>query len=233
MANSTKQQIKKTIQKIQGKEFIHFLHIGKTGGTAIKHVLRDYQTHYNFIIYLHKHNFILRDIPKNEKFIFFVRDPVDRFISGFYSRLRQGQPKYFSPWSDGESRAFFHFKTPNELALALYSNHANIKVKAQNAMTNIQHIRDSFWNWFEDSEKFLNRAPDVFFWGSQENLNQDFELLKEKLNLPKDIGLPKENINAHKNPTDLDKFLESKAISNLKSWYKKDYEFIDICKKYL
>ncbi len=73
----------KNIQKI------HFIHIGKTGGTAVKYALQDYNATVlgcRYEIILHNHNFKLKDIPIGEKFFFFVREPIDRFISGFYSR---------------------------------------------------------------------------------------------------------------------------------------------------
>ncbi len=46
--------------------------------------------------------YILRNITEGEGIIFFLRDPTSRFVSGFYSRQRQGQPRYYSPWSSDE-----------------------------------------------------------------------------------------------------------------------------------
>ena len=49
------------------------------------------------------------------KAVFALRDPLTRFISGFYSGLRKGAPRYDIGWSKGEKRAFSWFSTPQEL----------------------------------------------------------------------------------------------------------------------
>ena len=92
-------------------QVIHFLHIGKSGGTAIKHALNDakhVESGLSFV--LHPHSTRLSDIPVGDKVLFTLRDPLSRFCSGFYSRLRKGQPRYNFEWSEGESRAFSKFK---------------------------------------------------------------------------------------------------------------------------
>ena len=89
----------RVIHKLQGQQVVHFLHIGKTGGTAVKYALKRNLVNKEYMIYLHGHEFKLRDVQKGAKAFFFLRDPVDRFVSGFYSRRRQGQPRIFSPWS--------------------------------------------------------------------------------------------------------------------------------------
>ncbi len=71
---------------------IHFLHIGKTGGTAVKYALSSYSKNEKYEIILHGHETKLKDIPNGEKFFFFLRNPITRFTSGFYSRKRQGRP---------------------------------------------------------------------------------------------------------------------------------------------
>lgn len=76
------------IQRIQGKKPVHLLHIGKTGGSAVKHTLKQYPPNNRYAVHLHKHGVKLSDIPKGNMVIFVVRDPVSRFISGFYSRHR-------------------------------------------------------------------------------------------------------------------------------------------------
>ena len=104
---------------------VHFLHIGKTGGTAFKYAVatarRQNSRHGGFTLHLHPHSVKLRDIPNGDQFLFFIRDPVSKFVSGFVSRQRQGQPRHFVPWRPNEKEAFGRFSTPNQLALALNS----------------------------------------------------------------------------------------------------------------
>jgi len=72
---------------------VHFLHIGKTGGTAIKHAIGSAQASISgdgaglpCVVHLHRHAVRLRDVPAGERFFFFVRDPLEltmKVVAGF------------------------------------------------------------------------------------------------------------------------------------------------------
>jgi len=218
------------IYRLQGKQFVHMLHIGKTGGTALKHALRKQPVTHRYVVFLHPHRIRLRDIPEHELVFFFLRDPVSRFISGFYSRQRRGRPRIFSPWTTEETDAFRFFHTPNELALGLSAGARGTKDAAEKAMRSIQHVRDSFWYWFENEDYFLGRRPGILFIGRQENLGEDFELLKTKLGLYSRLSLPSDDLSAHRNPPKLDTRLDEEAVRNLKEWYQADYRFLELCR---
>jgi hypothetical protein len=211
---------------------VHFLHIGKTGGTAINHALAPYRETARYVIKRHGHNKTLRDIPDGERVMFFLRDPLTRFTSGFNSRLRQGEPRAHNPWSAAEEEAFSRFDTPNSLATALSSDDDELRQRARTAMQSIEHVRDSFWKWFESEEYFLSRLEDIFFIGFQENLSQDFETVKLKLGLPQSLTLPDDDVLAHRNPSHLDKTLDDRALENLKRWYAEDIKVYAQCKLY-
>ena len=209
---------------------VHFLHVGKTGGTAFKHAVaaakdRDAPV----VIHLHPHRFGLRDVPEGERFMFFVRDPVTRFVSGFYSRQREGRPRYAARWSPDERAAFERFATPDELAAALSSTDPEKARFAQFAMRNIRHVRDGYWKWFESEEYFRSRAEDLFFIGFQESLSADFEILKSRLGLPSRLKLPDDDVDAHVSPRSLDRTLRAAALENLRRWYEEDIRFVDLC----
>lgn len=209
---------------------IHFLHIRKAGGTAFKYALKDNLVTEKYIIHLHEHKYCLAEIPEEDLFIFFIRDPISRFISGFYSRQRQGQPRYYFPWSPQEARAFKQFKTPNQLALSLSSSDSNLRQAAVSAMANIRHINTSYYYWFDSKEYFLSRLNSLIFIGFQEHLASDFNILKEKLALSKNIKLPQDNIKAHRNIYPANSDLSFEAKRNLKMWYIRDYDFLRLCK---
>ena len=220
------------LAKVQSKTIVHFIHIGKTGGTAIKHALgrdKPFITK-QFIIFCHPHTFLLKDVLKGEKFFFVVRDPVERFVSGFYSRQRKGMPRAYHEWNAGEKTAFEIFNSPNELALALSSPDETLRKQAMQAMLSIGHVNTSFWDWFKDEGLFKSRIDDLTFIGKQASLDQDFEKLKALLGIPKHIKLPKDDVKAHKNPTSLDKSLNDAAKANLKKWYERDFEFLELLK---
>jgi hypothetical protein len=224
-----KQFASRVIERLQPKQRVHFLHIGKTGGTAVRHALREHPSTRRFIILLHPHEVKLQDIPIGDGVIFFVRDPITRFVSAFYSRQRQGQPRYLSPWSPAEKDAFDYFKTPNQLAVALSSADAAERARAEKAMRDISVVKDSYWTWFESEQYFASRAADIFFVGFQERLNEDFEAVKSQLGLPADMKLPADDVQAHRNPVHLDRKLDDRAVSNLNEWYKDDFRFIRLC----
>ena len=100
----------------------------RAGGTAIKHAMGSAQASISgdgarlpYVVHLHRHAVGLRDVPAGERFFFFVRDPVGRFVSGFYSRQRKGRPRYSGQWSEREREAYRRFGTPDQLASALSS----------------------------------------------------------------------------------------------------------------
>ena len=224
-----KQTGMRVLHEMQGKRFLHFLHIGKTGGTAVKYALTQHPIDSRYAIYLHRHEFRLKDVPIGEQVFFFVRDPISRFVSSFYSRQRQGQPRYFSAWKENERSSFEEFTTPNQLALALSSNDAEKKSRARSAMKTIRHVRDSYWKWFDCEEYFRSRLSDVFFVGRQEGLAEDFEILKARLGLPEHLKLPGDDVNAHRTDKQVDKSLDEEAVANLRDWYEDDFRFVALC----
>jgi hypothetical protein len=208
------------------KQKIHFLHIGKTGGSAIKSVLKDFMETPKYSLKIHGHNISLKDIPKGDSIVFFLRDPVSRFISGFYSRQRKGQPRYNSEWTHQEKEVFEHFSTPNEIAVSL----ANKQALAIMAMKNVKHFQ-RYDNWYIDFDYFGSRLDDILFVGFQEELDADFIKLKNILEIPQDINLPTDDVGAHKSSNNIDKSINESGISALEEWYLEDIKFISVCKE--
>jgi len=219
------------LAQLQGRHAVHLLHIGKTGGTAIKKALEPHRKTKEFEIFLHGHETTLAQLPKGDRVVFFLRDPVSRFVSGFFSRQRQGRPRYDVPWSADERASFERYKTPNQLARALASPDAAERRQAQRAMRSIRHVRDSFWRWFGDESLFRSRAAELLFVGFQERLADDFSTLRALLGVPERATLPEDEVGAHRNPAGLNRSLDDDAVAALKSWYAADYEFLELCRK--
>ena len=217
--------------KILPKPVAHFLHLSKTGGTAIKHALRPYLDTGRYIIKLHPHKVTLADVPVGEKFFFFLRDPESRFVSGFYSRQRQGRPRIHVPWTVGEEKAFSRFATANELAKALSSEDLERRGHAVEAMQAIAHARRSFDLWFGSDDYFQQRSGDILFIGFQEQLSEDFEILKRLLSLPAQVALPEDDVAAHRNPPTADRHFDHEARSNMAVWYAQDRRFVEQCRE--
>jgi hypothetical protein len=61
---------KRVIPKMQAKQSVHFLHIGQTGGSAVKYVIRNQHAAAGsrYVICLHPHGVRLRDVPEGERY---------------------------------------------------------------------------------------------------------------------------------------------------------------------
>jgi hypothetical protein len=135
------------------------LHIGKTGGSSIKYALRQSAEKHplsapnilavsrQFTVVLHPHRISFSDIPRGEPVVFVLRDSVSRFVSGFYSRLREAKPRKFVPWSEDERVAFEYFKTPNDLAVGLSADDNAERSRAESAMLAIGHVNTTYRKW--------------------------------------------------------------------------------------
>jgi hypothetical protein len=213
---------------------VHFLHVAKTGGTAIKAALAPSKllkrvstpTH---TLYLRDHEIRLSDIPEGQSVIFGVRDPARRFVSGFYSRLRGGRKG--RNIDDPRERAVFEqFKTPRDLARDLYSEDAARREAAQNAVNAILHTRVKLADWLGSPAELERRRNDILFVYQQEGLDQDFATLSRILSLSQ-AALPTDDVAAHRLKGDWDTSLDDLARENLRKWYASDYEIIAACKR--
>jgi hypothetical protein len=212
------------------REPLHVLHIGKTGGTALNHVLVQHADVSRYRPGFGGHVLTVADVPVGERFMFFIRDPLSRFVSAFNSRLREGRPRYHYPWRDEEKVAFSIFKTPNDLATALSAQDSSLRKKAEAAMHGIGHLNTGYSFWLRDKSSLHARLSDLFFIGFQERLDDDFETLKQRLGLPVEAELPRGD-QAHQAPAGLDTQLGETARANLERWYAEDIGFVQLCRE--
>ena len=208
---------------------LHFLHIGKTGGTAIKHALKPVAEAGRVV--LHGHGVRLHDVALGEQVFFFLRDPLSRFVSAFYSRQREGRPRYVVPWTPDEEAAFGRFRTANELANGLSSTSTAERRKAERAMLNIAHLNNRYWDWLSGPDYLRSRSADIYFVGMQEHLGDDFAIVRARLGLPESVRLPDDDVDAHRNPTSIDRTLDEQAVRSLSAWYAEDFVAISECRR--
>jgi hypothetical protein len=217
--------------RARGRRIVHVLHIGKTGGTAIRHALEPYRTTPGCHLVFHHHDKTLMNVPRGDLIVLFLREPLSRFVSGFYSRQRQGQPRFFKRWTDGEAVAFTRFATPNDLALGLSAEDAGRRAHAEEAMRSIEHVRDGLRVWLGSESTLRSRLPDILFIGFQETLATDFERLVSRLGLKASVRLPDDDVAAHRNPRDRDRTLAPAAVENLRRWYAADLSLYELCRE--
>lgn len=218
---------------------VHFLHIRKAGGTAITHALRQAakrsggtaRTPYGEVVN-HPHSFRLVDVEPGDFAVLSVRDPVSRYVSGFYSRLRKGAPRYNREWSDRERKAFGWFETPQALAEALASKRGRQRERAEFAMNSIRHLRRHLVWWTGEPEEFRTRLPQVLYIARQETLGDDWQNLKVLLELPPSLELPSDPVVAHRSTGPEDRTLTPKMAAAVRDWYAQDYRLLEVCEEY-
>lgn len=215
--------------RLKGGKIVNFIHVGKTGGSAIKYALRNHLVTDQYKIHLRGHTCKLRDIPQGDSVFFFLREPISRFISSFYYKKNQKR-RWKHPRFLEEKLALETFHSANDLAMALSAEDPDIKQAAVTAMESIEHVNTFYADWFDTKEYLLSRMSDILYIGFQETLEQDFENLKQILGLPKKLELPKDISKANKTLKD-DTDLSEEARQNLISWYASDYEFYQLCQE--
>jgi hypothetical protein len=222
-------QVRRARRRSTRKPKVHMIHIGKTGGTALKETLRPAAHVGPNEICFHRHVTHLDGIPPGEKVFFVVRDPIERYVSGFNSRLRCGRPTHNSPWTNAERAAFEEFASPDSLGRALSSDDVEVRARAFTAMTAIRHVRDSYWDWFRNREYFESRADDLLMIVWCPDLTPAFPQLRDALGLPDTVELLTDELQAHRAPAKLERQLSDLAFENLERWHGREFAAVDLC----
>ncbi len=211
------------------KRRAHFLHIGKSGGTAVNAALEPVRSSGRYEIVLDGHDVNLRQIPAGDRFCFVVRDPLERFVSAFNDRQRWSHPRYHQPWTLEEERAYGWFTTADSLGRGLSSADDGLRAAAFEAMATIYHVRHSYWHWFCDPGYFQSRLDDLLYVMWLPNLPASFARLCRLLEVRAE--LPVDDVGAHRDPGHMPRHLSAVASENLRLWFRRDFEFIDMCSR--
>ena len=230
---------------------IAFIHIGKTGGTTIYHLL-----HNLFYNNIDKHEYVAYHLEKNyendEYYIIWIRNPIGRFVSAFNQsyygihtniktidsfdiehclipnkmKKSMNQPYIFSREYDLLMR---EFQSANELAESLTSVDETKREKAIRLMNREEeHIFKNI-GWYLNNGDFLkNKKDKILFVGKTETMKEDIIQLSDilgkciKKNVNFDSNIKlRENIYIDKSM----KYLSPLAIQNIINWYKNtDYK---------
>ena len=184
------------------------IHVGKAAGTTLgtwyDEVERGNQKH---VTWHGSHSHRLGDID-DACYVFAVRDPISRWVSGFWSNARLGCPEHADRMIKKfrrnrkmgvmtkveKSKAFFVFQTPNDLAEAL--SHPVRGKFARKAIQSIPHTRHNFEYYLPNLKAMVaaKRVPLVL---SVTSLKEDIEKLEDLTGLSSGIDLSKRS---HTNP---------------------------------
>ncbi len=139
-----------------------FLHIPKSGGTSVdtlgkKLVRMGYAFPVSF-----GHSWKVEEICKvypKIKIAMILRDPLERAISGFHSRLRQGRPTYNIIWTPAEATAMAILPSSKHLLNAMLSEDDFSISAVAYAFKNISHLYWNYCHYFNNPEYVRKNRP--------------------------------------------------------------------------
>jgi hypothetical protein len=154
MKASIKQWVKEALHYYRLKPKLPFgepshgyLHIGKAGGSSTTDMFLALNAAGEKTPMMFGHDWRCQDILRRHpdmKLAFVIRDPLERIISGFNSRLRQGRPRNNSPWTDSEAAAFSLFRSSDSFIQSCLSDQP-FDISAVNyALGAISHLRRGY-----------------------------------------------------------------------------------------
>ena len=159
-----------------------FLHIPKTGGSSFfdfisanKKIFEKVPTP---LFHTWTAQLALEYLPKS-KLIFFIRDPLERVVSGYQSRSRMGLPKYHVPWRPEEATAFALFPTVYDFINGLKSRDERDIAATKFAMDNIMAIRWNYKHYFNSVES-IDKMQGSFMVYRLDNCDEAISDLLEK-----------------------------------------------------
>ena len=223
------------VTRLKGGRVLHILHIGKTGGNAIRNGLgiRSKARPAGFpngLVIQHPHDTTLPMCPVGDSVAFVVRDPIHRFVSGFWFRFRKGR-EGLDPWSEGEAQAFAQFTSPDALGRALSDPDPDVRSAAEKAMVTIGHVRKTLTRYLVSPEYLRSRQADILDIGFMERLPEHFETLSKALGARDVPGLPNDKHFANRTPDSYPKELSEDATANLRYWYAEDLRIYAACRE--
>lgn len=191
---------------------VRFLHIFKTGGTAIRAAFMGVE---GFLVC--PHGTTLAQCPPGEPVLFCLRDPVERAVSGFYSRKRQGAPAYWYPWSLTERQVFDRYQSIEALCAEGVDRTARV-------LGRLRPTASRYWHWLGSPELLRERTDDIARVLWLPTLAHDLAVACSALGLPA-VTLPApDKPAAHAAPAKHRAPLSQEARAVLTKVYEDDYD---------
>lgn len=207
-----------------GYKIVHFIHVRKAGGTAIRNMLATFKSKEKVKFYTYGHQASLLNLPKKDEVFFVLRHPFERFVSGFNDRLNCGQPARNIPWYGIEPDVFENFKTANELAEALSSPNLAESKLATRAFTEMANVKSRYSDWGISEVAFKAQTQRFKVIGFQGNLNAMLAALKTEYGLDSAARLPTKGNQSNISNRNDDKELSALAKENLAKILNEDLD---------
>ena len=170
--------VRKAIRRQKAKgltDSIVFLHVPKTSGTSFLKFSTKAATHGYPMPLRIKHHCkfsLLTSVLPNAKVALIARDPIERYVSAFNSRLRGGRPQRNNSWNDKNAIAFSLFNDPIDWIEGLVSEDDWTISAARYVRTNVSLIRYDYKFYFGSVEAVQQNASRLLV-GTMKD-NEDF-----------------------------------------------------------
>jgi len=210
-----------TGQPVTGQ--VAFLHVPKTGGTAVKAAIEGVawgDTPPAVEVFGHSWN--LGRLAGHRVF-FVVRDPVDRAVSAYASRQREGRPRYHYPHSAAEAEVFGRWDSFEKLVLAVDSGDPDALAGYQS----IAHLRP-LSTWLVDVASI--EASNICYIAEMASLSAEWDTIRRVTGMPESATLPTSAVAAHRAPEPA-RPLSPHASAIARSMLTDDYRLYEACLK--
>ncbi len=213
-----------------GHNVVHILHISKTGGVALNTALQPYRRSGPYSLILHPHMICLRHVPRGQKVVFFLRDPVTRFVSAYNYQRRVIVSGGMHSSVSKEADIIRRWQTAQDFANGLADPKRHDQA-AQDIGT-LRQIRHGYTDWLSSPKALLDRSDDILFIGRQERLDEDAAKLFRLFGLT-GAALPQGEQEANHAPPTSDVRLSDAGAAALRHRYASCYQIIDTCQRHL
>jgi hypothetical protein len=182
---------------IRSKKPLHFLHLAKTGGTTIRSAIggrtlgkfrmRDkiFWKYYPKVIF---HSDVPQSFEKLSNLVFFIRDPIARYQSGFeYAKrilISNEKTVHKESFADDPAKRkqleflFEQFSSFEEWIHCLSKTQDNVKYHFATSLKEaIPVLRMDYTYYFKDVQNVRTHSSKVIFIGSQETFTDDIKAL--------------------------------------------------------
>ncbi len=208
-----------------------FVHIPKTGGTGIgeffTRLSREIGPENVPTKFAHPWTVaeILEQFPEI-RLHFIIRDPLERAVSGFLSRLRMGRPLHDHTWNLDEAATFSFFAEPQQLLRGLMSDDERTKSAALFGYENVPHLKRNYIYYFQSVEYISGIMNNI---GSVRRIDRTAEFLQDMIAV---IGADPEAIDRHYSKTHVSQVsargivsqMDDSEVARVKDALKREYD---------
>lgn len=233
MNNSSSQVLGGAVSAAMSEQHnICVLHIGKTGGSYLRALLRHNKRFWTHPLHLMgPRTNLTRTANKfgpDRKLAFVIRDPAERFVSAFNARQNQNRPNDEKPWTPEEAIAFRWFNNPNALGAALCSDDPGEYSAARFAMLHIGHLNETYESCFGTAQQLIADIPNVVSCIDHPRLDTKLPQVMASLGLSK-YEIPEDL--RREDPSEPAEKLDMDARAGLRSYWPNEFRIYNTARR--